>query len=136
VLVEKLFNIDDVAKVGDVLAIIETDGDHGAVEVPETAAVVPQETAASSAEVLESEMGVIKQRLETSPDDTATERFYSPLVKNIAKQENITTAELEGNQGTGKVGRVYNNDILLHQEGKDTILPRIFHLSKQLEHSV
>lgn len=122
VLVEKFFNIDDVAKVGDVLAIIETDGDHGAVELQE-AAVVAKETAASSAEVLESEMSVVKQRLETSPDDTATERFYSPLVKNIAKQENITTAELEGIQGTGKDGRVTKNDILKYLEGKDTSPP-------------
>jgi 2-oxoglutarate dehydrogenase E2 component (dihydrolipoamide succinyltransferase) len=39
-------------------------------------------------------------------------RFYSPLVKNIAKQENIAVAELEAVPGTGAEGRVTKKDIL------------------------
>src|SRR5690606_4250675 len=123
VLVEKFFNVDDVAKVGDVLAIIETDGDHAVVEVEESVAEETQEELESAAVELESEMDDLKQSLETTSNYPSLERFYSPLVKNIAKQENITLEELEGIDGTGKDGRVTKNDILKYLDGKDTSPP-------------
>lgn len=124
VLVEKFFNVDDVANVGDVLAIIETDADHVVIEVEESASQEPQEAQEAYAKDLEAEINVIKQGLEPVPDFTTSERFYSPLVKNIAKQENITLQELEGIKGTGKDGRVTKNDILQYLDGKDTSPPK------------
>ena len=47
-----------------------------------------------------------------------SERFYSPLVKNIAKKEGISLDELEKVQGTGKEGRVTKNDILEYVENR------------------
>jgi len=50
---------------------------------------------------------------QTAPADfSASERFYSPLVKNIAKEENISITELEQIAGTGKDGRLTKNDLL------------------------
>lgn len=122
VLVEKFFNVDDVAKVGDVLAIIETDGDdpQGVVETNEETEVeteIEESRGISGAQELEMQMDDLKQGLETTPDYASSERFYSPLVKNIAKQENISLDELERIQGTGKDGRVTKNDILAYLEG-------------------
>jgi 2-oxoglutarate dehydrogenase E2 component (dihydrolipoamide succinyltransferase) len=45
-------------------------------------------------------------------DYSGADRFYSPLVKNIAKQEGIALAELDSIKGTGSEGRVTKNDIL------------------------
>ncbi len=49
-------------------------------------------------------------------DDIESDRFYSPLVKNIAKAEGITGKELEKVKGTGKEGRVTKNDLLSYLE--------------------
>lgn len=49
-------------------------------------------------------------------DETESDRFYSPLVKNIAKAEGITGKELEKVKGTGKEGRVTKNDLLSYLE--------------------
>ncbi|MGK0176093.1 MAG: 2-oxoglutarate dehydrogenase E2 component (dihydrolipoamide succinyltransferase), partial [Ulvibacter sp.] len=46
------------------------------------------------------------------------DRFYSPLVKNIAAAENIAQAQLDAIVGTGKDGRVTKNDILAYIEGR------------------
>lgn len=119
VLVEKFFNVDDVAKVGDVLAILETDGDQGAVEVEESTPVETPDQPESYVEDLESGLNDLKQNLKTTPDYSSSERFYSPLVKNIAREENVTPEELKNIQGTGKDGRVTKIDILEYLEGKD-----------------
>lgn len=52
------------------------------------------------------------------PDFSGSKRFYSPLVKSIAANENIGLEELETIQGTGKDGRVTKRDILLHLENR------------------
>src|SRR5690606_10823737 len=123
VLVEKFFNVDDVAKVGDVLAIIETDGEQGVVEVEKSTSEETQDEEETYAEDLESEMNNLKQDLEAPQEYVSSERFYSPLVKNIARAENITLDELEGIKGTGKDGRVTKNDVLEYLGGKDTSSP-------------
>ena len=53
-----------------------------------------------------------------APVQQSSERFYSPLVKNIAKQEGVSIAELDSIEGTGKEGRVTKNDILAYLENK------------------
>ncbi|HLV15700.1 MAG TPA: dihydrolipoamide acetyltransferase family protein [Xanthomarina sp.] len=110
VLVEKLFNIDDVVQVGQVIAIIETEGE-GSGEV-----AAPKVEAAEKAVVAQ-----VAQTVETAKETVAAvssseDRFYSPLVKNIAKEEGISQAELDSISGTGKDGRVTKNDILAYLE--------------------
>ncbi|CAM3528968.1 dihydrolipoamide acetyltransferase [Flavobacterium saliperosum S13] len=102
-LVEILFNTDDVVQVGQTIAIIETEG--GAVEAPKAEAV-----AAPVAEVAKT----VEAAKETAApaDFSDSDKFFSPLVKNIAKEEGISLAELESIQGSGKDGRVNKEDIL------------------------
>ncbi|WP_350287624.1 dihydrolipoamide acetyltransferase family protein [uncultured Croceitalea sp.] len=113
-LVEKRFEIDDIIKVGEVVAVIEVSGEvTGSVsENVATPAIEEQSIEVPVAE-LEKTVVAAKETV-TSPvqDFSGSERFYSPLVKNIAKQEGISVAQLDTIPGTGKEGRVTKNDIL------------------------
>ena len=105
-LVEILFQKDDVVQVGQTIAIIETEG--GAVETaPKVETTVEVAQVAEVAKTVE-----LAKEVATPADFSSSDKFFSPLVKNIAKQEGITIAELESIQGTGKEGRVNKEDIL------------------------
>jgi 2-oxoglutarate dehydrogenase E2 component (dihydrolipoamide succinyltransferase) len=51
-------------------------------------------------------------------DFSNTDKFYSPLIKNIAKKENISTAELDAIIGSGKDGRVTKDDVMNYLSNK------------------
>jgi 2-oxoglutarate dehydrogenase E2 component (dihydrolipoamide succinyltransferase) len=104
VLVEQLFGKDDVVQVGQTIAIIETEG--GSVEAPKTADVA----APIVAEVAKT-VEVAKESVAPA-DFSGSDKFFSPLVKNIAKEEGVSVAELESISGSGKEGRVTKEDIL------------------------
>ncbi|WP_298427045.1 dihydrolipoamide acetyltransferase family protein [uncultured Kordia sp.] len=110
VLVEILFNVDDVVKVGQTVAIIETEGEGSEEATPAPAAKV-EETPTAVAEVTKT---VAAAKETVSNDFSTSEKFYSPLVKNIAKEEGISVAELDNIAGTGKDERVTKNDILAY----------------------
>ena len=118
VLLEKLFEVDDVIKVGQTVAVIEVQGaessaEEAVEEVKKTEGAVPEVAAVS----LEKEMVAAKETVAAPVADYgASERFYSPLVKNIAKQEQISFEELESIEGSGLEGRVTKNDILAYLE--------------------
>ena len=114
VLVEKRFEVDDVIKVGEVVAVIQTDGEVvESVESPATEDKAEVLEAANTVSEIEHQIETVKQSVVSSqPDFKSSERFYSPLVKNIAKEEGISILELDGIAGTGKEGRVTKNDIL------------------------
>src|SRR5690554_1692116 len=119
ILVEKLFNVDDVVQVGQVIAIIETEG-QGSVEATAPKAERKPEAVADQAAVAQ-----VAQTVETAKEtvtaiSSSEERFYSPLVKNIAKKEGVSQAELDALPGTGKDGRVTKNDILAHLESRSS----------------
>ena len=78
-LVEILFNVDDVVQVGQTIAIIETAG--GAVATPEVKAATP----VAVAEIAKT-METAKETV-SAADFSASDKFFSPLVKNIAKEE-------------------------------------------------
>ena len=103
-LTEILFNVDDVVQVGQTIAIIETEG--GAVAATPVAEVVSVPVAAVEKAVEEAKETV------SSADFSDSDKFFSPLVKNIAKEEGISLAELESITGSGKDGRVNKEDIL------------------------
>lgn len=120
VLIEKLFNTDDVVQVGQTIAIIETEG--GSNESPETetkAAPVADKPTADGVKEVEDQVETAKQAVQTSIENTE-DRFYSPLVKNIASEENIPQAELDKISGTGKDGRVTKTDILGYVENRSS----------------
>ena len=107
VITEILFNVDDVVAVGQTIAIIETEGE-GSVTTE-----APKQNAAPAA-VAEIEKTIVeaKDSVAVIADYSDSEKFYSPLVKNIAKEEGISLAELEAIPGSGKDGRVTKNDML------------------------
>jgi len=113
VLVEILFNVDDVVKVGQTVAIIETEGERSVEATPAPAAKeeVAVEAPVAAAEVAKT---VVAAQEAVNTDFSSSEKFYSPLVKNIAKEEGISVAELDAIAGTGKDGRVTKNDILAY----------------------
>lgn len=117
VLVEKLFDVDDVVQVGQTIAIIETEG-GGTVEVKAPASeTVKEEAPKAVAEVVQT---VVAAKAATEPVISSGDRFYSPLVKNIAKEEGISQAELDTIPGTGKDGRVTKNDIKSYLQSRSS----------------
>ena len=114
VLVEKLFNVDDVVQVGQTIAIIEIAGSNGTEKT--TAESTPSPEVVKE---VEKQVETAKQATQ-APIENTGDRFYSPLVKNIAAAENISQEELDGISGTGKDGRVTKNDILEYVENRSS----------------
>ena len=116
VIVKQLFQEGEVAQVGDVIAIISTDGEAA----PETSAPKTETKESVKEEFVEKVM----QPLAVNSSDVVISktgdsgRFYSPLVRNIAKEEGISMAELETISGSGKDGRVGKSDILGYIENR------------------
>ncbi len=115
VLVEKLFEVDDVVQVGQTIAIIETEGGSDDNSSSESESAPSQETVKE----VEKQMDAAKETVQ-SPIENTGDRFYSPLVKNIAATEGISQSELDGISGTGKDGRVTKNDILAYVENRSS----------------
>ncbi len=105
-MIQVLFNEGDVVAVGKIIAIIETDPD-AAVEVAEAAPAAKSEEKAA-------EEIVASVPASTEEISSNSERFYSPLVKNIAKTEGISQAELDKIQGSGKDGRLTKDDLMAY----------------------
>lgn len=109
VLVEILFNTDDVVQVGQTMAIIETNSDAGSEPTQSTT----QET--ESVKQVAATVTAAKDTVAAAVVVSSTQgRFYSPLVKKMAQKENILQAELDTVPGTGKDGRVSKNDMLTY----------------------
>ena len=123
ILVEKLFNVDDVVEVGQTLAIIEISSDSIVDEIKVEEAAIAEDKVPVEAVKITEIVQDVKDTL-TPIENSSSGRFYSPLVKTIAKKEKISMAELEGIVGTGKDNRVSKNDILAYIENRD-ISPRI-----------
>ncbi|WP_430403679.1 dihydrolipoamide acetyltransferase family protein [Fluviicola sp.] len=111
VLVQKLFEKDQVAQVGDVIAIISTDGD-AAPSAPkaEPAAVAAVADTVTQAQAVVSNGGVTLEK------SSGNGKFISPLVRSIAQKENISMSEIDALSGTGMGGRVTKKDILSYIE--------------------
>ena len=110
VLVQKLFEVDAIVEVGQTIAIIETDADTAVVTTftPEVVQV------SEPNEVEQLEVSITNIQEDVNVVDSNDNRFYSPLVRNIAKKEGVTQAQLDSIQGSGKDGRVTKKDILAY----------------------
>ncbi|MGA9325224.1 MAG: biotin/lipoyl-containing protein, partial [Salegentibacter sp.] len=115
-LVKKLFEADDVVQVGQTIAIIETEGEveNDELDLDDELAPAAED---SFTEEVEATVETAQQNA-GSQDFSEASRFYSPLVKNIAKEEGISLDELEKLEGSGKDGRVTKNDILDYVENR------------------
>jgi len=122
VLVKQLFKEGDVIKVGSPIAIISTGGD---VPVVTKAPVKEAAAPAVSGSAAKTQTATVAAPVAKAGNYSSSNKFYSPLVKNIAKQEGILLNELETIKGTGKDGRVTKNDILAYvpNRGKQVSAP-------------
>ncbi|MBE9586181.1 2-oxo acid dehydrogenase subunit E2 [Mucilaginibacter sp. JRF] len=133
-LVEILFNEDDVVEVGKVIAIIEVEGEETAeetqqpaeqVEAPEAAPVAEPQAAVAQPEENTSETYAIpgteqltQREVHVAPSISSSVRFYSPLVRNIAVAEGISSDELDNIPGTGADGRLTKDDLMAYLDSR------------------
>ena len=99
-LVKRLFNEGDVVQVGTAIAIIETGGGSAEVKSAPVSAPAPVAAPAPMANTTPAPTSTHSTAPVTSISSNAN-RFYSPLVKNIAHTEGISQPELDNIQGTG-----------------------------------
>ncbi|MGB1031670.1 MAG: dihydrolipoamide acetyltransferase family protein, partial [Flavobacteriales bacterium] len=112
VLIKKMVNDGDVVAVGQVIAIIGTEGESAAPAAAPVAESVPAAVeVAAPAAVVEAVSAPLNVEIQKNGPSG---RFYSPLVRSIAKEEGIPMSELEGVPGTGKEGRVTKKDMLAY----------------------
>lgn len=115
---EILYKEGDVVAVGEAIARIETGGAEGAAPGAKKAkapAKSEKPMAAAKAVVNEPSPAAKPQAVQSvQVSNKSANRFYSPLVLNIARQEGIAMPELEGIGGTGKEGRVTKRDMLAY----------------------
>ena len=126
-LVKKNFEVNDVVKVGEVIAEIETDlkdNDETKIMSQETdkELIIDDKKKIASEEIKTvsiPSMDLLKNDKDNS-EINKSDKFFSPLVKNIAKKENINQEELNSIIGSGKEGRVTKQDILNYVDSKST----------------
>lgn len=109
-----LFDVDAVVPVGELVALIKTE-DEGEEEVEATNNTSGEKENTESTEKNEHKASDQNQ---TEQLKGAT-RFYSPLVRSIAKKENISIDELESIEGSGANGRVQKKDLLAYLENNN-----------------
>lgn len=106
-LVKRLFKEGDVVQVGAVIAVISSDANAAVSEAPKTTAP------ATKTETVVTTTAPVTAQVSNN-DYSQSSKFYSPLVKSIAKEEGISIQELDTIKGTGQEGRVTKADILAH----------------------
>lgn len=120
-IIEILYEEDAVVEIGKVIAIIATEGEEaaggGSAPAAEEAPTQPTEGESAAQDVpfvkKEDIAAVDAPEISSSED-----RFYSPLVKSIARAEGVGQEELDGIKGTGAQGRVTKRDILAYLESR------------------
>ena len=117
-LIKRFFEKDQVAQVGDVIAIISTDGTTDVVSEQKIEAKVENVSIQNvNIPAPSNNNGNSNQAL---PINSESNKFYSPLVRSIAEKEGISASVLDSINGTGQDGRVTKKDILTFIENKST----------------
>ena len=139
ILIEKKFQVNEIAQVGDVIAVIEIAGEDKVSEeevLPDSLPEIKETPKPDPIAVIEAAVSSAQTTIQTpATPSSSSNRFYSPLVKNIAKEEGISLEELETIQGTGDKGRVTKKDILGYID-KRTAAPGQSEIQeKQIDHT-
>ncbi len=131
-IVKLLYDVEDVVEIGKPIAIIETEGDAagtGSISTDQNNSTEEeQEDQQESEASFQKQEPVAAKKIPDISKNTGTQvgvpsqsdRFYSPLVRNIAQAEGISQAELDSIAGTGMNDRVTKSDILAYLESRDT----------------
>ncbi len=109
ILFKKLCDVNDIVKVGDPIAIIEIDSLKPSSEKTETLKKLDnfKKSNSKSIDFIEKGNNLVDKNVSNE-----SSRIYSPLVKNISKQEGISINQLDSIKGSGKNGRITKNDLL------------------------
>lgn len=136
VLIEKRIQENEVVAVGEVMAVIEIEGESpvqepekGNKDITESEAdtvdspVIEEAIPAPEivAKAMFEEIETVQSTTKISAKESA--KFYSPLVRNIAQEEGVTLEELDSIQGTGMEQRVTKNDILAYIKTRKQTAP-------------
>lgn len=113
---------DEVAKVGEAIAILEIAGEGETVaeqpQQPKTAEEVKTELPQPTAE----DIRELEKPLQNQPAaEFSGDLYLSPLVKSIAQQENISETELKSIKGSGLEGRITKEDILAYVSSRGQV---------------
>ena len=113
-LIKALFKEGDIVPVGEVIAIIDLSGGEVPAEAPaaEKQVAAPAAATATAADADAPALKSVEKEESAVEVISETGRFYSPLVKSIAKTEHVSAAELDTIRGSGKEGRVTKDDLL------------------------
>jgi len=142
VLKERLVEEGETVEVGTTIAILAAEAEEGAAEAPTPAlsdategdqAPPEDEPAAPKPDVPSpSGDGAVREpkTADQSPEETIKRRgsdgrFYSPLVRSIAKEEGLWMSELESLEGSGRGGRVTKEDVLEYLEQREEAPERV-----------
>lgn len=116
-IVEIRYEKDATVAIGEVIAVIATEATAEVVAQPSPSA--PAESPKGpqnghSQHNLSAPASAVLETVAATAPASSSNRFYSPLVRNIASKENISTVELDAIAGTGANGRVTKKDILAY----------------------
>ena len=125
ILVKKLYNEGDVVAVGEAIAIISASGSAAVAESVSAEVQKTPETAIPAVAAIENSVTQAQEVAAPTLSTSDANRFYSPLVMNIARTEKISMQQLETVPGTGQDGRVTKRDILAFVKNVDNSVPAL-----------
>jgi 2-oxoglutarate dehydrogenase E2 component (dihydrolipoamide succinyltransferase) len=117
-LTEILFKENDVVAIGTVIARIDTANGTATAAAPVEQKPTAAAASAPEAQTAANEVPYVPQPVSAPSKPAGTNKFYSPLVLNIANSEGVSMTELENISGTGNEGRVTKKDILQYVEDR------------------
>ncbi|MEZ5024196.1 MAG: dihydrolipoamide acetyltransferase family protein [Chitinophagales bacterium] len=116
ILLKILFEEDTIVPVGEVIAIVATEGEQN--EKEELKSKEPKNKGID--EMNFKARNELKEIVRKEQENLSKgDKFYSPLVKKIAAEENISWAELDEIKGSGAKGRVSKSDLLTYIENRE-----------------
>ena len=146
-LLEKRFEVNDTIRVGDIIAVIESDqinqkefenkiDEEILTSQPEELDKVGSAQLDKSAQANEASKIINQAENLIKSNIVKEKRFYSPLVKSIAKEENISDDELQKIKGTGKNNRLTKKDLLKHISLNKTNLTKSSTTSEDISNNI
>ena len=120
-IIKILVHKDEIAKVGEPIAILEIEGEGEITHVTETPKIEEPTIENPVSEVV-SELEKPLQVVPSTPQEFSGDLYLSPLVKSIAEQESISEAELKSIKGTGLEGRITKEDILDFVKNRSNVI--------------
>lgn len=105
---------DEVAKIGEAIAILETEGGSSDSDIPEPKSYeeVKDQIVKPDPEVINTLEQPLLNSTDSSFNNQSSDLYLSPLVKSIVQEEKISDAELKSIKGSGLEGRITKEDIL------------------------